>query len=181
LTAAFNDAPPFETSSGTRPEPLARAASRYGLRACFFKQRQKPKAPELYFDAIHHFRDYLYIDDAVRAVLLLGYFPRCRGEVYNLLGCQFISTPDMLSQLIDAAIKVELPYDEARAELIRQNGFTVKVKTLGSRLMPIKKQHLNGAKLTRATGFEPSVEFEEALAKTVRFYRDFFRGLRREE
>ena len=140
----------------------------------------KPSAPELYFDAIHHFRDYLYIDDAVRADLLLGYFPRCRGEVYNLLGCQYISTPDMLSHVIEAATRAELPHDEKRAELIRQNGFTVKVKSPSSRLMPIKKQHLNGAKITKATGFEPGVEFEEALAKTVAFYREFFESIRKE-
>ncbi|NUQ71971.1 MAG: NAD(P)-dependent oxidoreductase [Polyangiaceae bacterium] len=142
--------------------------------------REKPAAPELYFDAIHHFRDYLYIEDAVRAALLLGYFPRCRGEVYNLLGCQYISTPDMLSQVIEIATKVERHYDDKRAELIRQNGFTVKVKSPGSRLMPIKKQHLNGAKLTKATGFEPSIEFTEGLAKTVRFYREYFESCRKE-
>lgn len=141
--------------------------------------REKPAAPELYFEAIHHLRDYLYIEDAVRAALLLGYYPRCRGEVYNLLGCQYISTPDMLSQVIEVATGVERHYDEQRAELIRQNGFTVKGKNTSSRLMPIKNQHLNGAKLTKATGFEPIVKFEDALAKTVRFYREYFEGARK--
>jgi nucleoside-diphosphate-sugar epimerase len=135
-----------------------------------------PEPPELYFDAIHHVRDFLYIDDAVRSIMLLGYFPRCRGEVYNMLGCKYIATPDMMSLIIQTATEHEQLHDQARSDLIRKNGFTVKMKSLGSRLMPIKKQHLNGAKLTKATGFVPVVEFEEGLEKTVSFYREFFRG-----
>jgi nucleoside-diphosphate-sugar epimerase len=140
---------------------------------------ERPDPPELYFDAIHHVRDFLYIDDAVRAILLLGYFPRCRGEVYNMLGCKYIATPDVMSLIIAAAHECEKLHDQKRAELIRQNGFSVKVKSPSSRLMPIKKQHLNGAKLTKATGFVPVVEFEEGLASTVRFYRELYRGGRK--
>jgi nucleoside-diphosphate-sugar epimerase len=141
---------------------------------------EAPMAPELYFDALHHFRDYLYIDDAVRAALLLGYFPRCRGEVYNLLGCRYISTPDMLSQVISTAAEIEQSYNPERAARIRQNGFAVRVKQQvpGNRLIPIKKQHLNGAKITRATGFVPGVEFEDALARTITFYREYFAAVR---
>lgn len=133
-----------------------------------------PEAPELYFDAIQHWRDYLYIDDAVRAILLLGFYPRCRGEVYNLLGCRYISTPEMLKLVVEHAAEIERPHDEARAERIRKNGISVKVKPNGSRVVPIKKQHVSGEKIKKATGFVPSVDFDEALRRTIAFYRRYF-------
>jgi len=45
-------------------------------------------------------------------------------------------------------------------------------------VITIKNQHLDGSKLTLATGFEPAVEFEEGLRRTVEAYRMYFQSLR---
>ena len=133
-----------------------------------------PRPPELYFDSIEHWRDYLYIDDAVRAILLLAYHPHCRGEVYNLSPCRYISTPEMLKAIVEAAAEVERESDEARAEAILKNGIVIGVRPSSPGVVTIKKQHLSADKIKNAIRFEPSVEFKEALFKTVRFYRSWF-------
>lgn len=134
-----------------------------------------PKAPELYFDSIEHSRDYLYIDDAVRAILLLGYKYTCRGEVYNLPACKYISTPEILKVVIEVAAGVEQKNGNRElAEAILENGMTTKGKARKKEVITIKKQHLNGEKIKQATGFEPTVEFKAALEETVSFYRGYF-------
>jgi nucleoside-diphosphate-sugar epimerase len=135
---------------------------------------EQPQAPEMYFDAIEHWRDYLYIEDAVRAILLLTYHPACRGEVYNLMACQYLSTPEMFRTLVHAVHEVEQQHDRDRAENILKNGIAIKVRPGSSHVITIKKQHLNGGKLKKATGFEPATDFKEALVRTVRFYREHF-------
>ncbi len=135
---------------------------------------EQPQAPEMYFDAIEHWRDYLYIDDAVRAILLLTYHPVCRGEVYNLMACRYLNTPEMFRTLVQAVHAVELQHDRDRAEAILKNGIAVKVRPGSSHVLTIKKQHLNGDKLRKATGFEPATDFQEALTRTVCFYRQHF-------
>ncbi|MBN6741610.1 NAD-dependent epimerase/dehydratase family protein [Acidithiobacillus sp. MC6.1] len=52
--------------------------------------KQTPDAPELYFNAIEHQRDYLYIDELVNAILLLTRSTHCRGEVFNLAGGTYL-------------------------------------------------------------------------------------------
>lgn len=133
-----------------------------------------PQSPEMYFDAIEHWRDYLYIEDAVRAILLLTYHPVCRGEVYNLMACQYLSTPEMFRTLVHAVHEVEQQVDPARAEAILRNGIAIRVRAGSSSVITIKKQHLNGGKLHKATGFSPATDFKDALARTVRFYREHF-------
>ncbi len=138
----------------------------------------EPLPPELYYDSLGHSRDYLYIEDAVRACLLLAYYPRCRGDVYNLAACEYISTPEMLKAIVDAAVAIEGTYDPARAEKILRNGISIHGSVHGSKLITIKNQHLNGDKIRRDTGFVPTHEFHESLKRTAEFYRLHFEQLR---
>lgn len=134
----------------------------------------EPKGPELYFDAIEHWRDYLYVDDCIRAILLLAFRHECRGEVFNLAATKYASTPELLKAVVHVAHEIEKEFDLRRAEAILANGISVKVR-LGSQGVPaIKKQRLNGDKITRVTGFEPVIEWMEGLERTVRAYRSHF-------
>jgi len=133
-----------------------------------------PVAPELYFDAIDHQRDYLYIDDAVRAILLLSYHPISRGDVFNLRAVEYTSTPHLLRTLVHIAADVERITNPERAEQILHNGIAVKVRQSESQVIVIKNQHLDGNKLTTATGFVPLVDFKEGLRRTIESYRAYF-------
>src|SRR5262249_26290128 len=81
-----------------------------------------PRPPELYFEALEHQRDYLFIGDCVRAILLLAACPAARGQVFNLPGCCHLATPAMCKAIIEAAVQVEERFDPARAEVMRKNG-----------------------------------------------------------
>lgn len=137
-----------------------------------------PIAPELYFDAIDHRRDYLYIDDAVRAILLMAYHPACRGDVFNLRAAEYTTTPHLLRTLVHLAADFERARDPQRAEEILHNGITVKVRVSESKVIAIKNQHLDGNKLTSATGFVPLVEFKEGLRRTIESYDSYFASTR---
>jgi nucleoside-diphosphate-sugar epimerase len=134
----------------------------------------QPVGPELYFDAIEHWRDYLYIDDCIRAILLLAYHTECRGQVFNLAAARFSSTPELLKTIVQQAYEIEKDFDKARAEAILSNGIVIKVRASNPSVLTIKKQRLNGDKIKRMTGFEPSVEFTEAIGRTIRAYRGHF-------
>jgi nucleoside-diphosphate-sugar epimerase len=134
----------------------------------------EPKGPELYFDAIEHWRDYLHVDDCIRAILLLAFRHECRGEVFNLAATKFASTPELLKAVVQTAHDIEKEFDPARADAILANGISVKVRAGNAGVLAIKKQRLNGDKLTRVTGFEPVIGFHEGLERTVRAYRAHF-------
>lgn len=135
---------------------------------------ESPVAPELYFESLGHSRDYLFIDDAVRAILLLTYHPNCAGEVYNLSACCNMSTPEMLKRIVEVTSEMERTFDEGRADAILNNGFQVKFGRHPSRLVAIKKQQLDGRKIKAAVGFEPTVRLDEGLKRTASFYREYF-------
>ena len=134
----------------------------------------EPVAPELYFDAIEHHRDYLYVEDLVQAILLLVHCNVCRGEVYNLAGGTYLSTPTMLRTIVEACAEVESGYDQERAARILANGIAVRVSANASTVHAITKQHLNGEKLMNDTGFHPADNFVETLKETINFYRNYF-------
>lgn len=135
---------------------------------------EEPLAPELYFDALEHKRDYLYIDDAVRAILLMVHQPLCRGEVYNLKAVHYSGTPDVLKTVVQLAAERERHDNPARAAKILTNGITVRVRATESNAITIKNQHLDGSKLQSATGFVPLVDFHEGVRRTIEAYRAMY-------
>ena len=139
----------------------------------FFAQSE-PMAPELYFDALDHRRDYLHIDDAVQAILLSVVHPSCRGDVFNLRAAEHASTPQVLRSLVRLASEVEARFDPSRADKILHNGITIKVRESESKVITIKNQHLDGQKLTISTGFVPCVDFTEGVIQTIEWYREHF-------
>jgi nucleoside-diphosphate-sugar epimerase len=136
--------------------------------------KPEPSAPELYFDSIDHWRDYLYVDDCVRAALLLAYHNECRGKVFNLSAAKYIATPELMKLVVTTAYEIEKKLDPTRAEAILSNGIIVKVRPNATNVVAISKQHLNGSKLRQTTGFEPSVQFQDGLERTIRAYREHY-------
>ena len=105
-------------------------------------------------------RDYIYIEDAVEAYLDLSMAlvqrPELAGEAFNF------STETPLSalkvvELILAAMGSKLKPDirnEARAE--------------------IPHQYLSAAKARNILGWKPYIAFDDALVRTIEWYRDYF-------
>jgi len=135
----------------------------------------EPAPPELYAESKDHYRDYLYIDDCVRAILVVGACPECRGEVFNLMGCCHLSTPEMCRCMVRIGEQVAREDDPQRADLIRRNDVAMTVSGQQSDVLTIGDQRSTGEKLRRATGFAPVISLEEGLCRTARAYRDYFR------
>ncbi len=156
---------PYDFNTGYRLIPKAMRSLYAGTR---------PTAPELYYDSIDHWRDYLYVEDCIRAILLLAYHGECQGGVFNLSAAKYISTPELMKTVVSTAYEVEKELDPVRAEAILGNGISIKVRPQALNVTTISKQHLNGDKIRRVTDFEPAVEFKEGLKRTVLAYRSHF-------
>ncbi len=134
----------------------------------------EPTTPVLYFNSLNHFRDYLFIDDAVRAFLLVASTPSCAGEVFNISAAHHASTPDIMRLIVEHAASYEALFDKDRAKKIREHGISIVMETGSSNVVAISRQHLDGSKLQAATGFVPEVRFAEGLQRTVEFYRSHY-------
>jgi len=80
----------------------------------------------------------------------------------------------MLKNIVEITAELESEYDQEQAGTILKNGIAVKVKADNKNLITIKKQHLNGEKIRKAIGFQPSVELRKGLERTIAFYRNYF-------
>lgn len=134
-------------------------------------------APELYFQSLQHHRDYLYVEDAARAFLHLAREPKCRGHVFNLPGAHYAPTPDVLRDVVEVVAQMQ-------HEAIRNGDDTlwsrldwnrhIRLIQAESNVMVISKQHLDGTKIQRETGFAPSIDFRDGLRRTALFYNWYF-------
>ncbi len=102
-------------------------------------------------------RDFLYVDDAVEAILLLAARDECYGEAFNLGSGKPLS-------VLESARKV--------AEL---TGCSYCLTPFPSEYAAVEvgDLYLDIAKIQRAIPWEPQVDFDEGLARTVDFYRRF--------
>jgi CDP-glucose 4,6-dehydratase len=104
-------------------------------------------------------RDYLYAEDAVDAYLAIAGAldgEGARGEAFNA----GVGRPVSVRELIEA--------------LCRAAGADVEPDYRGQGTPPgeIDRQYVDAGKLRGLTGWEPRVELDEGLRRTVRWYRD---------
>jgi dTDP-glucose 4,6-dehydratase len=98
-------------------------------------------------------RDWLYVEDhcrAIRAVLERG----GSGEIYNIGGNCSLPNLDVVQRILRATGKPE--------SLIAR---------VADRPGHDRRYALTNAKLTRATGWEPKMDFDRGLASTIDWYR----------
>ncbi len=139
-----------------------------------FRDRE---APELYMNALEHFRDYLYVEDAVRAFLHLARHEGCRGRVYNLPGAHYSATPDVLREVVElvATMQDKAQTDAPESPLAQMKwNRSIRIVKSDPRLIVISKQHLDGSRIGREAEFEPQVKFQDGLERTARFYHWYF-------
>jgi len=105
-------------------------------------------------------RDFLYIDDAVNAYLMLAQKQFVRGKrlrVFNFGTGKPIKIYDLVLKIIQLTnknikVKTETPPEERSGE--------------------IKKQYASIAKAERELGWYPAVTLEEGVSKTIKWYQE---------
>lgn len=107
-------------------------------------------------------RDWLYVEDHARAIDLI--FRRGRvGETYNIGGENEWKNIDLIRVIINTVDRLLGRGEGASEKLI-----TYVTDRAGHDL----RYAIDASKLRRELGWEPSVQFEEGIEKTVRWYLD---------
>ena len=105
-------------------------------------------------------RSFTYVEDVVEWLIRLAHDDRAVGEIYNLGNPNEITITDLAQRIIrltGSSSKIRyIAYDQAY-----ESGF----EDMGRREPDI-------AKVTRLTGYRPRVEVDEALRRTIEWFRE---------
>ncbi len=166
------------------PTVVLRMCNLFGPYDLNFDFRLFPKAmrnifrdgvsPELYLSSLEHFRDYLFVEDAIRAYFHVARERKCQGRVYNLPGARFISTPDVLRDIVNLVSEFQDRAAPGSALANHKWNRSIRVVPSDPGLITISKQQLDGSRIERETGFSPLVGFKDGLEATANFYLWYF-------
>ncbi len=107
-------------------------------------------------------RDWLYVEDHARAIDLIFHKGKI-GETYNIGGFNEWKNIDLIKVIIRTADKL----------LGREPGTSEKLITyVVDRAGHDKRYAIDSSKLKNELGWEPSLQFEEGIGKTIRWYLD---------
>jgi UDP-glucose 4-epimerase len=136
-----------------------RQTGRYGMVAPRFIRQALTGEPVTVYGDGTQTRCFTYVADVVQAILGLASTREALGEVFNIGQPNQISILDLANRVIEltgSASAIQLvPYSEAYGE-----GF----EDMRRRIPDISK-------LTRVTGFKPSVGLDEALSRIIEYER----------
>ncbi|MDM5297179.1 GDP-mannose 4,6-dehydratase [Bacillus pumilus] len=116
------------------------------------------KAPEIRSDGTF-IRDYFYIEDAVKAYLLLAEKmeeKRLAGEAFNFSN------------------EIQLTVLALVDKILKAMGSELKPRILNQGTHEIKHQYLSAEKARKLLDWKPDHSIDEGLAKTIEWYREFF-------
>jgi UDP-glucose 4-epimerase len=102
-------------------------------------------------------RDFTYVDDAVRALLMAAASNKVNGQVFNLGGDCVISLKDLADLLI---------------EVNRAGDYTVQSFPPNRKGIDIGDYYANFGQIRSVLRWEPEVPLREGLARTLAFYRE---------
>jgi UDP-glucose 4-epimerase len=136
---------------GPRQDPTSPYS---GVLAKFITQMLRGEQPTIFGDGSQS-RDFTYIDNAVSANLLAAQAPAAKvaGRVFN----------------VATGTRVDL--NQTFELLKKMTGYAGKVKYAAEREGDIKHSLADISLATKALGYEPKVNFEEGLQRTVEWYR----------
>jgi nucleoside-diphosphate-sugar epimerase len=130
--------------------------AKYGILNWFIRLAMDMETIKLYGDGSQK-RDYNYVDDAIEAFLLAGANQEtCNGEAYNLGSGRARTLREATDMILEAAGNGSLelvPWPDDRKAIETGDYFA------------------DFGKFTAATGWQPQVEMEDGLARTVEFYK----------
>jgi nucleoside-diphosphate-sugar epimerase len=136
---------------GPRQDPTSPYS---GVLAKFITQMLRGEQPTIFGDGSQS-RDFTYIDNAVRANLLAAQAPAAKvvGRVFN----------------VATGTRVDL--NQTFELLKKMTGYSGNVKYATEREGDIRHSLADISLATKALGYEPKVNFEEGLQRTVEWYR----------
>lgn len=115
------------------------------------------ETPKFHAEAGEVYREYTYVDDVVDAYILLAErLEDATGQAFNV-GSGFKATRDQVVKKIFQLMGVEI------SPQLVPSGFK-----------EIRSQYLTSEKI-RSLGWQPKVDFEEGLRRTIEWYRRFLR------
>jgi UDP-glucose 4-epimerase len=133
--------------------------NRQGFIGWFIRLAVEGREIEIFGDG-SQVRDFVYVDDVADAFLRAGALDVCDGDVFNVGGSEPISHRDLTAMLIEVAGSgtmrfVEWPPDK--------------------KIIDIGSFYADSTKFSRATGWTPTVNLRDGLARTVAYYREHLR------
>ena len=147
------------------PVTITRCSNNYGPRQfpeklvpLVIRNAKRHLPVPVYGDGLQ-IRDWLYVEDHVRAVELAAAAGR-DGEVYNVGGRNERTNIEVIRRIL-AILRRELDDAEINGSLIR---------SVKDRPGHDRRYSIDPAKITRELGWQPETGFEEGLEKTVRWY-----------
>ena len=99
-------------------------------------------------------RDFIYVGDTVRALILAYEREESRGQIINLGSGTDISINRLLQTICDCM------------------GYTGEWEHRPARKSDVRKLCADASKARKLLGFEPQVSFEEGIARTLEWYRE---------
>jgi UDP-glucose 4-epimerase len=129
--------------------------SKYGLVGWFIRQAMADETIRV-FGSGDQTRDYIYVDDIVRAILLLMKSPRPSGEIFNLGSGRSTAFKSMVRKVVRTV-------GRGRVEFVPWPDDYEKIET-GSVRISVRK-------LAARTGWEPRVTLDEGIRRTFQYYR----------
>ncbi|PQV65010.1 Nucleoside-diphosphate-sugar epimerase [Abditibacterium utsteinense] len=135
------------------------------------------ESPELYMNSLEHFRDYLFVEDAVRAYFHIARCEGCQGRVYNLPGAHYSATPDVLRDIVShiSDLQDEAALENPDSSLANHHwNRSIRIVPSDPKLITISKQHLDGTRIFNEACFEPQTSFRDGLQATALFYLWYF-------
>lgn len=129
--------------------------SKYGLVGWFIRQAMAGETIRI-FGTGDQTRDYIYIDDIIRAILLLMRTRRPSGELFNLGSGSSTAFKSMVRKVVRTV-------GRGRVEFVPWPDDYEKIETGSVRV--------STRKLAASTGWTPRVTLDEGIRRTFRYYR----------
>ena len=129
--------------------------NRQGFISVFLQQALKGERLTIFGTGLQ-IRDFNYVDDVVTAILCAAVTDACYGDVFNLGAPTYYSLLEfvqILARFCEFAYELQ-PFPEDR------------------RIIDIGDYYGDYARFTAVTGWQPVVDLEEGLQRTVEFYRN---------
>lgn len=104
-------------------------------------------------------RDYFYVEDGAAALMLLAE--------------QLAANHDLAGEAFNFSNEEQMTVLEVVGAILAAMGSGLNPRVLGQAPNEIPRQHLCSAKARAVLGWSPLVDFQEGLARTVNWYRDF--------
>ncbi len=129
--------------------------NRQGFIGIFIRQALRGDAIKL-FGTGRQLRDFNYVDDVVEALLMAAASEDCYGRIFNLGAPKSYSLLDLVNMLDrSCGVKHEVvPFPDDK------------------KIIDIGDYYGSYARFNKLTGWNPKVDLEEGLSRTIEFYRE---------